>query len=70
MESAIERRITELETRIAFQEHALAEISDALAESRAETARHAELLRRALDDIKPRDVFFADPGTEPPPPHY
>ncbi len=70
MESALERRVTELETRIAFQEDALAEISDALAASRAETARHAELLRRALDDIKPRGDFFADPGTEPPPPHY
>ncbi|MEO6138334.1 MAG: SlyX family protein [Luteimonas sp.] len=70
VESALERRVTELETRIAFQEHALAEISDALAASRAETARNAELLRRALDDIKPRGDFFADPGTEPPPPHY
>ncbi len=70
MESALERRVTELETRIAFQEHALAEISDALAASRAETASNAELLRRALDDIKPRGDFFADPGTEPPPPHY
>ncbi len=68
---ALEHRLTELETRLAFQEHALGELSDALAASRVETARNAELLRRALDDLKQsRGDFFADPGSEPPPPHY
>ena len=68
---SLEQRLTELETRLAFQEHALSEMSDALAESRRETARHAELLRRALDDLKQsRGEFFADPASEPPPPHY
>ena len=68
---ALEQRLTELETRLAFQEHALAEMSDALAASRRETARNAELLRRALDDLKQsRGEFFADPDSEPPPPHY
>ena len=37
--AAFEHRLTELETRLAFQEHALAQMSDALAASRAETAR-------------------------------
>jgi SlyX protein len=69
--SALEQRLTELETRVAFQEQALIELSDALAASRTETARNAELLRRALDDLKQsRGEFFADPGSEPPPPHY
>lgn len=69
--ASIEVRLTELETRLAFQEHALAELSDALAASRIETARNAELLRRALDDLKQsRGDFFADPTSEPPPPHY
>jgi SlyX protein len=68
---SMEQRLTELETRLAFQEHALAEMSDALAASRIETARNAELLRRALDDMKQsRGEFFADPAAEPPPPHY
>jgi SlyX protein len=67
----LESRLTDLEVRLAFQEHALAELSDALAASRAETARNAELLRRALDDLKQsRGDFFADPASEPPPPHY
>ena len=69
--SELERRLTELETRLAFQEQALVELSDALAASRVETARNAELLQRALDDLKQsRGEFFADPGSEPPPPHY
>jgi len=69
--SELERRLTELETRLAFQEQALVEMSDALAASRIETARNAELLQRALDDLKQsRGEFFADPGSEPPPPHY
>jgi SlyX protein len=68
---SLEQRLMELETRLAFQEHALAEMSDALAASRLETARNAELLRRALDDMKQsRGEFFADPAAEPPPPHY
>ena len=69
--TVLESRLADLEMRLAFQEHALAELSDALAASRAETARNAELLRRALDDLKQsRGDFFADPASEPPPPHY
>lgn len=68
---ALENRLTELETRLAFQEHALAELSDALAAARAETASNAESLRRAMDEVKQsRGDFFADPSSEPPPPHY
>ncbi len=71
MSPTIVTRLTELETRLAFQEHALVELSDALADSRAETARNAELLRRVLDDLKQsRGDFFADPASEQPPPHY
>jgi SlyX protein len=67
----LEQRLVELETRIAFQEHALAELSDALAETRLEAARQSELLRQALQDLKlARGDLLADPSTEPPPPHY
>lgn len=67
----LEHRLMELETRLAFQEHALAELSDALAASRTEAERNAGLLRRTLDDLKQaRGDFFADPASEPPPPHY
>ena len=71
LEFQFDRRFAELETRLAFQEHALGEMSDALAESRAENARTQELLRRALEDLKTlRTLLYSDPGTEPPPPHY
>jgi len=67
----LEERMAELEVRVTFQEHALSELSDALAASRVEAARNAELLRRALDELKQsRGEFFADPASEPPPPHY
>ena len=67
----LEGRVAELEMRVTFQEHALAELSDALAASRVEAARNAELLRRALDELKQsRGEVFADPASEPPPPHY
>ena len=67
----LEGRVAELEMRVTFQEHALAELSDALAASRVEAARNAELLRRALDELKQsRGEFFADPASVPPPPHY
>lgn len=71
MHLEIDRRLVELETRLAFQEHALAELSDALAASRIETTRNAELLQRALDDLKQvRGTLDSDPAEEPPPPHY
>ncbi len=64
-------RIAELETRVAFQEHTLSELSDALADARNETARNTEMLLRALGDLKQlRTMLYADPGSEPPPPHY
>lgn len=69
--SELETRVVELETRLAFQEHALTELSDALAALRADSARNAELLRRGLEEMKQaRSGFFADPADEPPPPHY
>jgi len=71
LEFQFDRRFTELESRFAFQEHALSEMSDALAASRAEAARNNELLQRALEDLKQlRTLLYSDPGDEPPPPHY
>ena len=68
---SLEPRIAELEMRQAFQEHAINELSDALAESRAESARNYLMLERALADLKQlRTLLYAEPGNEPPPPHY
>ena len=66
-----EARLVELETRLAFQESALAELNEALAQMRIENARYADLLQRAFEELKAgRGAFYADPATEPPPPHY
>lgn len=76
MSTPLELRLTELETRLAFQEHALNELSDALAAARDEEARNALLLHRALDELRQlRTALSATPLTgdaanEPPPPHY
>ena len=71
MGDSLEQRLVELETRLAFQEHAMGELSDALAETRLEAARLAELLRQAMEDLKlARGDLMADPASEPPPPHY
>lgn len=71
LELQFDRRFSELETRLAFQEQALNEMSDALAASRAEAGRNHELLKRALEDLKTlRTLLYSDPGSEPPPPHY
>ncbi|MEO5566006.1 MAG: SlyX family protein [Luteimonas sp.] len=69
--AGLEQRLVELETRLAFQEHAMAELSDALAAARLEVARNAALLDQSLQELKQsREGFFADPASEPPPPHY
>ena len=72
----LEQRMIDLEMRIAFQEQALQELSDALAAARDGEARNALLLHRALEELRQlRSAMAASPITgdaasEPPPPHY
>ncbi|MET0655385.1 MAG: SlyX family protein [Pseudoxanthomonas sp.] len=71
LDPVLEQRLIELETRLAFQEHALGELSEALADARAEGNRTAELMRSMLSDLrKVRTELYADAADEPPPPHY
>ncbi len=76
MSTPLELRLNELETRLAFQEHALNELSDALAAARDEEARNALLLHRALDELRQLRTALSsspltgDAASEPPPPHY
>ena len=73
---AWEARMVELETRLAFQEQAFQELSDALAAARDGDARNALMLHRALEELRQiRSAMAASPVTgdaasEPPPPHY
>lgn len=50
-DQALEARLVELETRLSFQEQALNELSEALADARLTGARNAELIRHLLDDL-------------------
>ena len=46
-EQALEARLVELEMRVSFQEQALAELSDALADARMQGMRNADAARAA-----------------------
>ena len=71
MATDMETRITELETRLAFQEQALQELSDALAAARSEAEHSASMLRRVMSELAHgRGGGGGDPADEPPPPHY
>jgi SlyX protein len=71
MDDTLDNRLTELESRLAFQELALTELSDAMAVMRNEQTRSRELTERALKDLEQlRLLLYADPGSEVPPPHY
>ena len=76
MTNALEQRLVDLETRLAFQEHALQELSDALAAARSEEAANALRLHWALDELRQLRLALAaspvtgDAASEPPPPHY
>jgi len=76
MMADLEQRLVDLETRLAFQEQALLELSDALAAARSEEAGNALRLHRALEELRQlRSAMAASPVTgdaasEPPPPHY
>ena len=73
---ASEQRFIDLEMRLAFQEQALQDLSDALAAARDGESRNALLLHRALEELRHmRSAMAAGPLTgdaasEPPPPHY
>lgn len=70
-DQSLERRLVELETRLTFQEQAMSELSQALADARIEGARNTELLRHLLSDLgKLRNSLHVDAQDEPPPPHY
>jgi len=76
MSGELEQRLVDLETRLAFQEHALTELSDALAAARNDETRNALLLHRVLEELKQLRLAMSnapltgDPASEPPPPHY
>ena len=63
--------IEELQTRLAYQEAAMQQMSDEIANQQKQITdllNEVEQLRREMRAMTPSMV--ADPGDEPPPPHY
>ena len=64
-------RLVELETRVAFQDHLLSELNDVVTAQGRELQSLQLQLQRAMADLKTlRGLLYADPASEPPPPHY
>jgi SlyX protein len=66
----LSRQLTELETRYAFQEQALQELSDTVARQQAEIDRLGRLLKEIQDRLRGIAPPIADRSEETPPPHY
>ena len=64
-------RLVELETRLAFQEHTIGVLNETVLEQSRAVHALSRRLDDALEDLRRlRTLLFADPGEEPPPPHY
>lgn len=64
-------RLIDIETKLAFQEHALAELNDAVLRQQAEIRRltaQVEVLTDRLRALAPSPI--ASQAEETPPPHY
>jgi len=69
--SELLERLVDLETRIAFIERTLVEMSDALADTRRDSGRDRLRLDRVLHDLgELRGMIPGQEQDEPPPPHY
>jgi SlyX protein len=64
-------RMIDLESRIAFIESSLIEMSDALADARMDSARDRMRIESLLSDLgELRSMIPGESQDEPPPPHY
>ena len=71
MESAMDDEIVELQSRLAFQEQTILELSDVLARQQTEIDRLKSDLERVQQQFRELLDFQSQlPGEEPPPPHY
>jgi len=66
----LSQQLIELETRFAFQEQALHELSDTVARQQAEIDRLGRLLKEIQDRLRGISAPVAERSEETPPPHY
>jgi SlyX protein len=64
-------RLVDLESRIAFMERSLIEMSDALADARMDSVRDRLRMESLLSDLgELRGLIPGNSQEDPPPPHY
>jgi SlyX protein len=64
------QRFIDLETRIAFQEHVLQELSDVVARQQTQIDQLTRALKDAQDRLRGLHPPVADRSEETPPPHF
>ncbi len=63
-------RVVELETRLAFQEQSLQELSDIVYRQQRELEQLRDVVRAMEERLKAVEPSPLGEGAEPPPPHY
>lgn len=69
--SDLETRLTELETKVAYQDETIEILNDELKQHQVTMAkmyRQMELLAEKVKEVQPASIMSAE--SEPPPPHY
>lgn len=69
-ETEAQKRLIEIETRLAFQEQTLQEMSDVVARQQAEIERLTLAVKELRERLRVIASPVADPSEETPPPHY
>lgn len=68
---ALLARITELESRLTFQDDTVDQLNKVVVEQDQRIARLEALLRRTREQVEMLvPLMHGTPGEEPPPPHY
>lgn len=66
----LSQRFIEIETRLAFQEHALQELNDTVTRQQTEIDRLNRALKETQDRLRGISPPVEERSQEPPPPHY
>ena len=72
MEDSVDaQRLIDIETKLAYQEHLLVELNDALAAQQSQIGQLEQMCRSLIDRVRSlSDSGAANPGTDERPPHY
>ena len=67
----LKKRVVELETRVAFQEQTISDLSDALVRQQGDLDRVGQMMQRLVGRMANIEEFRGQGSElEPPPPHY